>query len=234
MNTQTQATNPVTNPVQAQAQQQAQTNVATIHVDGTELGLTTHQQHFRIRPKSDPMYPGMKRDPANFQVATLTEASVQYYAEHHADKLVYILNDVLLSEAKKRFLEHNNDWQYVPQPTDYSLVSIAEDLAAGPKTATRVLTNANLELFANWYREAAKILWGASDQAAENGCKIIQDRFKNHIGKPEFVKVFLDRFSSIEAEVLDSMNETELSVLDALINMLTEASNATVVSIDDI
>lgn len=126
-----------------------------------------------------------------------------------------ILDKVILDDIKTQFVANKDDWNFVPDVSKVSLKAIGDRLLE-PTRKGRQITKATLEALANWYKGYAVGVLGKTEQAADNGSKIIADEFKQYLGKVDVLKMFIQVFNDVDVDNPEVISEDDKITLQAL------------------
>lgn len=202
------------------------------------MKLTTLTQHFRKTKKDENgKQVEEKRPSVDYQIELLAGADdlATMVAEYPA-AVVTVLNDAITGYAKRLFGQNSDNWDYVPAVEAVTVQALADELNA-PRQNARILTNANLEVFGNWYRDIAAPAIGKTESAARNGGLLIQAKFGPALNKPAAIESFIAAFSQISTDcpdLLDALDDTQVAVFDSLLDLLMKAQEAKTINLEDI
>lgn len=207
-----------------------------IVIDDVQFKVEIQDQYFREVKNADGSK--KKRDNVNFATAVIPfDDSVENAEDKLAETLVSvisimpkqikaILDKAVLEEVKAKFVENKDNWSYVPDLKEISLKAIGDKLLE-PARKGRQITKATLESLANWYKGYAVEVLGKTEQAGVNGASIIQDEFKQYLGKVDVLKMFIQVFNDVDVDNVEIIKEEDKNTLQALTNKLEEVVKLT-------
>ena len=158
----------------------------------------------------------VKRDPIAINYSAIESADV---ADLDSTQVAVILNDALVSYAKKLVMAKADDWSYVPDESEITLSAVYDDLTSPSKRGQRLITKQSLAKFASYYREVCVTILGKSERAAIAGEQVINSKFTLIAAKPDAIATFKGNLLAlIESDDFDT--ETYAELLAALIDIL--------------